>query len=284
VNEPRGSRTLSVPSTPEWIGVAVLGVAAVLVGWSFETVLELPIPATVLTALAIALVLAALAGITWNQMLPVVDTPSRKKTQSILLVSTSIAICLAASVIAWGGWTAQNTYDVQIWSGFLNQLLQGNPDDARTAALRTDFSQASPAGIMRAVSATATPAQRSVAATVSPVLTPDGSAGSPDVAQKPATLGRQGKLDGAMVTAAAQALHLPPANLRGQLSNGTSLRQVAAAQQVPFASVRNAILAAVKPLLDTAVRQGVISSAQEALLLRSVTSPQFGTKPGLPRR
>ena len=61
------------------------------------------------------------------------------------------------------------------------------------------------------------------------------------------------------LTAAADALELTPAEVRAQLRAGKSLKDIATAQNVPYATVSAAIVAAVKADLDAAVAAGTIS-------------------------
>ena len=58
------------------------------------------------------------------------------------------------------------------------------------------------------------------------------------------------------VTAAADALKMTPAELRAELRGGKSLKDVATAQNVSYATVSAAIVAAVKTDLDAAVKAG----------------------------
>jgi ribosomal protein S20 len=69
------------------------------------------------------------------------------------------------------------------------------------------------------------------------------------------------------VTAAADALKMTPAELRADLRAGKSLKDVAAAQNVPYATVSAAIVAAVKADLDAAVKAGTLKQARADRIL-----------------
>ncbi len=69
------------------------------------------------------------------------------------------------------------------------------------------------------------------------------------------------------LTAAADVLKLTPAELRTQLRTGKSLKDVAAAQTVPYATVTDAIVAAVKADLDAAVAAGNLKQARADRIL-----------------
>lgn len=64
------------------------------------------------------------------------------------------------------------------------------------------------------------------------------------------------------LTAAADALGMPPADLRSQLRGGTSLKTIATSKDVEYATVTAAVLAAVKTDLDAAVKAGTIPQAR----------------------
>lgn len=59
-----------------------------------------------------------------------------------------------------------------------------------------------------------------------------------------------------MLTAAAEALDMSPAELRTALRNGKSLKDVAVAESVPYETVSAAVTASVKADLDAAVAAG----------------------------
>jgi hypothetical protein len=59
-----------------------------------------------------------------------------------------------------------------------------------------------------------------------------------------------------MLTAAAEALEMSPAELRMALRNGKSLKDVALAEGVPYETVSAAVIASVKADLDAAVAAG----------------------------
>ena len=69
------------------------------------------------------------------------------------------------------------------------------------------------------------------------------------------------------VTAAADALKMTPAELRADLRAGKSLKDVATAQSVPYATVSDAIVAAVKADLDAAVKAGTLKQARADRIL-----------------
>jgi ribosomal protein S20 len=67
--------------------------------------------------------------------------------------------------------------------------------------------------------------------------------------------------------AAADAMKLTPAELRADLRGGQSLKDVAAAQNVPYATVSDAIMAAAKADLDAAVKAGTIKQVRADRIL-----------------
>jgi ribosomal protein S20 len=64
------------------------------------------------------------------------------------------------------------------------------------------------------------------------------------------------------LTAAAGTLDMTPAELRAKLRAGTSLKDIAATEGVPYETVTAAVLAAVKTDLDAAVAAGTIRQAR----------------------
>jgi ribosomal protein S20 len=64
------------------------------------------------------------------------------------------------------------------------------------------------------------------------------------------------------LTGAADALKLTPAELRAELKGGKSLKDIATAQNVPYATVSDAVVAAVKTDLDAAVAAGKLKQAR----------------------
>jgi hypothetical protein len=79
-----------------------------------------------------------------------------------------------------------------------------------------------------------------------------------------------------LVSAAASALGVSDAQLKADLARGMTLSQVAAAQTpaVTEAQFRTRLIARLKPLLDTAVKNGKLTSAHEtAILNRLQTGP-----------
>ncbi len=84
--------------------------------------------------------------------------------------------------------------------------------------------------------------------------------------------------------AAAAALGITPAELQSDLKGGQSLSQVAAAHNVSEADFRTRLIANLQPMLDTAVRNGKLTSTQEqALINRLKTGPlPLWTRPARP--
>lgn len=84
--------------------------------------------------------------------------------------------------------------------------------------------------------------------------------------------------------AAAAALGITPAQLRSDLKGGQSLSQVAAAHNISEADFRTKLIANLQPTLDTAVKNGKLTSTQEqALLNRLKTGPlPLWTRPARP--
>ena len=79
-----------------------------------------------------------------------------------------------------------------------------------------------------------------------------------------------------LLTAAASALGITAAQLKTDLASGMSLSQIAAAQKPPVteAQFRAKLIAQVTPLLDAAVKNQKLTSAQEqAILQRLQTGP-----------
>jgi hypothetical protein len=87
----------------------------------------------------------------------------------------------------------------------------------------------------------------------------------------------------ALMTAAASALGITPQQLRTDLAGGMTLSQIAAAQKpaVTEDQFRMKLIANIKPLLDTAVTNKKLTSAQEqSILQRLQTGPiPFWDKP-----
>ena len=86
-----------------------------------------------------------------------------------------------------------------------------------------------------------------------------------------------------LLAAAASALGISPQTLRTDLMNGQTLSQIAAAQNPPVteAQFRTKLIANLKPLLDAAVTNQKLTSAQEQQILsRLQTGPiPFWAKP-----
>ena len=73
------------------------------------------------------------------------------------------------------------------------------------------------------------------------------------------------------LTAAAGALGMTPAELGAKLRGGDTLKDVATAKGVPYATVSAAVVAAVKKDLDAAVAAGTIKQAREDRILERLT-------------
>jgi hypothetical protein len=73
------------------------------------------------------------------------------------------------------------------------------------------------------------------------------------------------------LAAAAKALDLPAADVKAALKSGKSLKDLATAQKVDYATVSAAIVAAVKADLDKAVAAGTIKQAREDRILDRLT-------------
>jgi hypothetical protein len=87
----------------------------------------------------------------------------------------------------------------------------------------------------------------------------------------------------ALLTAAASALGITPQQLRTDLAGGMTLSQIAAAQKPPITEdqFRTKLIANIKPLLDKAVTDKKLTSAQEQQILQRLqTGPiPFWDKP-----
>jgi hypothetical protein len=84
------------------------------------------------------------------------------------------------------------------------------------------------------------------------------------------------------LNAAASALHTNASDLKSQLKSGKSLADLEKAAGVSDATVKAAMKAAAKGVLDSAVKAGTITQAQaDALLARAGNG--FGFRGGLPR-
>ena len=78
----------------------------------------------------------------------------------------------------------------------------------------------------------------------------------------------------AYMTAAAAALGVTPTELQSDLKSGQSLSQIAAAHNVSEADFRTRLIANLQPALDTATKNGKLTSTQEqALISRLKTGP-----------
>jgi hypothetical protein len=95
-----------------------------------------------------------------------------------------------------------------------------------------------------------------------------------------------------LMSAAASALGISDATLKADLAAGQSLSQVAAAQNPPVteAQFRTRLIAQLKPLLDTAVTNKKLTSAQEQMILQRLqtgpipfwSTPMRKPKPAAP--
>ena len=74
------------------------------------------------------------------------------------------------------------------------------------------------------------------------------------------------------VNAAADALHLTPAQLTAKLRAGATLQQIAADAGVPYDTVTSAVVGAVKADLDKAVAAGAIRQQREDRILERLTA------------
>ncbi len=85
----------------------------------------------------------------------------------------------------------------------------------------------------------------------------------------------------ALLTAAASALGMTPADLKADLAKGMTLHQVADSKGVSEAKFRQAVIAALKPQLDAAVAAGKMKQAREdSLIARLQSGPiPFWDKP-----
>ena len=97
---------------------------------------------------------------------------------------------------------------------------------------------------------------------------------------KPAAAPGRGATIGAytaqLISAAASALGITDTQLKADLANGMTLSQIAAAQNPPVteAQFRTRLIAKLKPLLDTAVTNKKLTSAQEQMILQRLqTAP-----------
>lgn len=84
------------------------------------------------------------------------------------------------------------------------------------------------------------------------------------------------------MTAAADSLKMTLAELRTEFKAGKSLKDVATAKNVPYATVTTAVTTAVKADLDAAVKAGTITQARaDKILARLTTRLENGwTRPG----
>ena len=75
-----------------------------------------------------------------------------------------------------------------------------------------------------------------------------------------------------LISAAASALGITDAQLKADLASGMTLSQIAAAQNPPVteAQFRTRLIAKLTPLLDTAVTNKKLTSAQEQMILKQV--------------
>jgi len=270
-------------TTVEWLALTLLGIGAMVAGWLAGTALQLPLLGGGLAAAGVAAALSGTGGVAWKHVLAA-EAEKSGRARWTLGVATALAACIAGGGMLWSGWLAQSSAATndQGWNDFLNQLLQEPADPTVEASSAAPAASATASAVPTTFPTTSSPASAiaspSVSASVSPAR-PGAAAGS----ARPAVAGLTRELNQAMIAAAAQTLHESAATLRGQLNGGSSLREVAATDGVPFTSVQDAVENALKPVLSRAVAAGTLSSSQETALLKAVMSPQFGTRPGLPK-
>ena len=95
-----------------------------------------------------------------------------------------------------------------------------------------------------------------------------------------------------LISAAASALGITDTQLKADLAKGMTLSQIAAAQNPPVteAQFRTRLIAKLKPLLDTAVTNKKLTSAQEQMILQRLqtgpipfwNTPMRRSKPAAP--
>ncbi|MEO8743943.1 MAG: hypothetical protein ABI334_05160 [Candidatus Dormiibacterota bacterium] len=91
--------------------------------------------------------------------------------------------------------------------------------------------------------------------------------------QAPPTAGAKiGAYTQQLLRAAASALGITDAQLKADIAGGMSLSQIAAAQKAPVteAQLRSRLIAKLTPLLDTAVTNKKLTSAQEQAILKQL--------------
>ncbi len=101
-----------------------------------------------------------------------------------------------------------------------------------------------------------------------PPCTLAGNLGKPVAA--PGTGATIGAYTSQLISAAASALGITDAQLKTDLASGMTLSQIAAAQSPPVteAQFRTRLIAKLTPLLDTAVTNKKLTSAQEQMILQ----------------
>jgi hypothetical protein len=86
-----------------------------------------------------------------------------------------------------------------------------------------------------------------------------------------------------LLHAAAQALGLDSAELMSQLADGNSLEEIAGSQDVAYATVKSATIAALQADLDAAVAEGLDQERADTVLQRVRTWLDEGGEPGFGR-
>ncbi len=109
----------------------------------------------------------------------------------------------------------------------------------------------------------------------------------PALAPHPSPAGKAPAYTQQLLAAAASALGITTDQLKTDLAKGMSLSQIAAAHTPPIteAQFRTALIAAIKPLLDQAVTNKQLTSAQEQKILQRLQTapiPFWSKAPKLP--
>lgn len=85
-----------------------------------------------------------------------------------------------------------------------------------------------------------------------------------------------GSLKTAELNAVASALHMSTTDLQNALRSGKSLSDLEKQQNVPDSAVKSAVKSAAKGVLDSAVKAGTITQAQEDSILSRIDSGGLG--------
>ena len=286
----------------EWAGLAALGLVLVAAAWVVNMVRQIPLLAAGVAAVGVIAISAAIAGVSWAY-LGQLESPLRWRAQAASLALSAVLAVAITGVIAWAGVSGSDT--TATWSDFLDQLLAGTlPSVAADTLLVPGENDTQPvaagsAALAAPSSAPVTPSAGAIStATVAPTappVTPSPQPAAPtsrpvrSVSPPAAATPRAAassvftQLDAAMLAAAAGELRTTTSDLALQLAGGQSLREIAASRAVPFTVVQGSIIAAVRPVLVAAVQRNALSSAQQAAIVRAISSPQFGANPGLPK-